>query len=191
MHRLPMLRFILALCALTLFLTPADASEWRVIGPESEIAFTARQGERAFSGHFAEWRAEIRFDPDDLAASQAVVVIDLASARTGDKQRDAMLPEAPWFDVARFPEARFTTTAIRHLGGNHYRAAADLTIKGVTRRVELPFTLDIDGDVARMVGGLTLRRIDFGIGTGPWADAKWVGPEVEVRVRLIARRVAP
>jgi polyisoprenoid-binding protein YceI len=179
---------LLGLCALALFVVPAGGAEWRVVMPESEIAFTARQGERAFTGHFAAWRAEIRFDPNDLAASRAVVVIDLASARTGDRQRDAMLPEPAWFDVARFPEARFETTAIRHLGGNRYLAAADLTIKGITRQVKLPFTLDIEGDVARMAGGLTLRRIEFDIGTGPWAEGKWVGLEVEVGVRLLARR---
>lgn len=185
-----MRRLLLALFALVLSAATAGAAEWRVVMPESEISFTARQGERAFTGHFAEWRAEIRFDPNDLAASRAVVVIDLASARTGDRQRDAMLPEPAWFDVARFPEARFETTAIRHLGGNRYLAAADLTIKGITRQVKLPFTLDIEGDLAHMAGGLTLRRTEFDIGTGQWAEGKWVGLEVEVGVRLRARRAA-
>ena len=54
--------------------------------------------------------------------------------------------------------------------------------------VVIPFTLDITGNEARMKGDVTLNRLEYGIGTGEWEDAKTVGHDVEVLINVTAIR---
>ena len=77
-----------------------------------------------------------------------------------------------------------------------------LTIKGVSRTVELPVTIlgqmDVPAEMREMLGGitriasfetaLTLDRRDFGVGTGSWAETAVVGGDVEVSIAVEANR---
>ena len=74
------------------------------------------------------------------------------------------------------------------LGGGKYQASGDLTIRGVSKPVLLPFTLAISGDTARMNGSLVLNRTAFGIGQGQWKTGDVVASEVTVTVALTAHR---
>jgi polyisoprenoid-binding protein YceI len=142
----------------------------------------------AFEGGFAKWDAQINFDPKSLATSKAVVSIDLASVASGDADRDETLPSADWFNVARFPKAVFTTTAITDAGGGKYNAAGTLSLRGVTKPVVLPFTLTITGDTAKMSGQVVLNRSQFGVGQGQFTAPDAVPFEVAVPVTVVARR---
>ncbi|HEY2662058.1 MAG TPA: YceI family protein [Caulobacteraceae bacterium] len=86
----------------------------------------------------------------------------------------ATLPGKDWFDVAQYPQARFEGTAIRQKAGDAYEAAGVLTLRGVTRPVTLPFTLDINGAAAQAKGHLDLIRSAFGVGQG--AGGRGDGP---------------
>jgi polyisoprenoid-binding protein YceI len=164
---------------------------WRVDTGASAIgfAFTYDDGggePTRFSGRFSRWRADIRFDPENLEASSAVVTIETASAADGVQVHDNALPTPAWFDAAGHPTAVFRTTRIRRQG-NGYVARGDLTIKGRTRSVDLPFTLAIDGERARMNGDLAIDRHDFGIGEDTEAD-DMISRDVQVSVRVEAVR---
>ena len=183
-----MTRRLLAVAAALLIPSLASAEPWTVVAEESELGFEARQGETPFTGVFDDWSAEILFDPAALGQSKAVAIIDMASARTGDTNRDGALPGREWFAIAMFPEARFETETFRHLGDDAYEADATLTIKGVSRPVTLPFTLTIEGDVAKMEGALEILRTQYKIGEGQWAKPDTVALEVVITVDLVARR---
>jgi len=88
--------------------------------------------------------------------------------------------------VAAHPTATFRTTRIRARDGG-YEARGDLTIKGETRSVDLPFRLTIDGDRATMTGSLTIDRRDFGVGAGAADDL--ISREITIDVRVDADRV--
>ena len=121
-------------------------------------------------------------------AGHAKVTIDLASARTGDTQRDTALPQPEWFDVATHPQASFTADHFVAKGDDAYEAPGKLTIRGAAKDVVLPFTLTISGDQAVAKGHLSLMRSDFGIGQGPWSSGQWVALEVGVDVDLVATK---
>jgi polyisoprenoid-binding protein YceI len=165
----------------------AAPAHWTV-DPSSRLEFQGRVNGDAFSGAFRRWSADIAFDPKALAASKAVVVIDVGSAVTGDADRDQALPSSDWLAAQRFPKAVFTTSAIKDLGGGRYQASGDLAIRGVHKPVVLPFTLAIAGDTARMNGQLVLNRTAFGIGQGKWSTPDVVDTKVVVIVQLTARR---
>ena len=166
----------------------AGASAWTVDKANSKIRFRSAFSGTAFEGGFAKWDAQINFDPKNLAASKVVVTVDLASAGTGDSDRDSTLPSADWFNVAKFPRAVFTSTVIKDLGGGKYEADGSLSLKGVAKPVALPFTLAITGDTAKMSGQVVLKRNDFGVGQGQFAAADTVPFEVTVPVTVVAKR---
>lgn len=161
---------------------------WTVNKANSRVRFKSAFSGTSFEGRFERWDARIAFDPKKPSASKAFVTFDLASVTTGDRDRDETLPTADWFDVAKFPRATFTTIAIRRVGGSRYQAIGNLTLKGIVRRVTLPFTLAIQGDTARMNGQLVIDRSHFGIGRGQFADAATVPLDVVVTISITARR---
>jgi polyisoprenoid-binding protein YceI len=180
-------RFAL-LAALSLLATPTLAADWTVDVPHSRLGFSGIQNGAPFQGSFGKWTAEIAFDPAHPDTGHAKVTIDLASAKTGDVQRDGALPQAEWFDVKAFPQATFEATGFVATGGDAYEAPGKLTIRGITEDVVLPFTLTVTGDKAAAKGHLSLVRTGFGVGQGVWATAEWVGLEVGVDIDLTASK---
>jgi polyisoprenoid-binding protein YceI len=178
--------FRFSLLSALVFATPAFAADWTVQADKSHLGFSGTQTGAPFKGSFGKWTAEIAFDPAHPEAGHAKVTIDLASARTGDTQRDTALPQSDWFDVKHFPQATFEASGFTAKGGDTYEATGKLTIRGVTKDVVLPFTLAVVGDGATAKGHLGLVRAAFGVGQGPWTSGEWVALEVGVDFDLVA-----
>ena len=169
----------------------AQAAAWTVDVAKSRIGFSGIQVGAPFQGRFKRFSAQITFDPAAPETGHAVVDIDLASAETGDDQRDTSLPQAEWFDVKATPQARFEATRFVAKDGDAYEAVGSLTIRGIRRDAVLPFRLTRTGATARAVGHLDLVRTQFGVGQGPWASGQWVALEVGVDIDLAATETAP
>ena len=165
----------------------AAPSTWTV-DPASKLTFQGAMNGQAFNGTFRRWSAQIVFDPKALGASKAVVNVNVASAATGDADRDQALPTDDWLAASKFAQATFVTRDFRDLGGGKYAADGDLTIRGVKQAVMLPFTLAISGDTARMNGAIVLNRTAFGVGQGQWKTGEVVDTKVTVNVALTAHR---
>ena len=178
--------FALALAPLPALAQPAAVPSWSIVQAQSKLGFTTSMEGQAFAGSFSRWTARIRFDADKLAASRVTVVIDTASARTGDASRDEALPSNDWFASTRFPQAIFQATSFRALGGNRYSASGTLRIRDKTVPVTLPFALTIAGDTATMRGSATIDRRAFAIGGGEAGAA--VAPNVRIDVAVVAKR---
>lgn len=180
------LRHLCFAAALSLAALPVSAAEWAVDPAKSAIAFSGVQVGVPFAGRFERFEAGIDFDPAKPEAGHALVRIDLASARTGDAQRDAALPQKEWFDVGSASQARFEASRFVDKGGGDYEAVGTLTLRGASRPLTLPFHLTLDGGRARAAGRITLVRTAFGVGQGPWASGQWVGLDVGVDIDLVA-----
>lgn len=172
---------------------PAEASQpladWTVASG-GRLAFTARWNGEAVDGRFGRWRAAIRFSPDQLAGSQIKVTVDLASADTGDGQRDDSLKSSDFFDAAAHPNAVFTARDIRHIEGDRYEARGRLDLRGVSKPATVRFTLRIDGDKARVEGTARVDRTSFGVGQGEWAATDAIAAGVNVAFSFTATRPA-
>lgn len=181
---------ILAFSAAMAFASPALAvTQWAAVPDPNAIAWEGTQGGGALAGHCSKFEADIAFDPAALTRSAVKVVIDTAACQTGDAQKDGYLPQEGWFNVSAFPNAVFEAKTFRHEGGDKYVADGTLTLKGVTKKVELPFTLTIDGDKAHVVGETTLQRLAFGVGDGAQLSSPDVaGPDVKVKIDLHATK---
>jgi cytochrome b561 len=160
--------------------------KWSVDADKSSIGFSGTQTGNEFRGRFGRWTATILFDPADLAHSSISVVIDTASAGTGDKVQETSLAGEEWFDSKRQPRATLTSKSIRSLGGGKYEADCTLTIKGKSRPVRLPFTLAITGKAAAATGQVTLDRTQFNLGMRSDPEGIFVSRQIKVIVNVKA-----
>ena len=185
------MRSLALAAALTLAAVPALAAPpptWSVDKAKSKVGFTGSMNEAAFDGTFDRWDAQIAFDPNDLPESRVTATIDIASAKTGDETRDEAMPTDDWFSVKAFPKATFVSRKITAADPGHYVAEGDLTIRGVTRPLTLPFTLAITGDTAQMTGSVPLDRAAFGVGQGQWKTGEAVALKVQVNLAIAAKQ---
>lgn len=179
--------FILAALAFSA-LIPANAAKWNVDSSKSRLGFSVLWSGQPFVASFKTWKADIAFDPSDLAHAHAAVTIDLGSETSAAPDNDDGLKGAEGFSIAQFPSARFETTRFMAKGGNNYVASGNLTLHGVTRPVSLPFSLTISGDTAHMAGRVVVLRTDFGLGHGEWASPATIAHEVSITVDLTATK---
>ncbi len=169
--------------------TAQPLANWTVASG-GRLGFTARWNGEAVNGSFSRWRAAIRFSPDELAKSNIRVTIDLASADTGDGQRDDSLKGSDFFDTGAHPNAVFTARDVRHLGGDRYEARGTLDLRGASRPATVRFTLRIEGDRARVAGTARIDRTAFGVGQGEWAATDAIAAAVDVAFSFNATRPA-
>jgi polyisoprenoid-binding protein YceI len=119
-------------------------------------------------GHFGEFTGSITV-ADEPLNSTAEAVIKTASIDTGSADRDKHLTSPDFLDVEKFPEITFRTVRVTARHGSELTVLGDLTIKDVTREVEL--TLEIEGvgmsPWGKQVMGFSMtteiNREDFGI----------------------------
>lgn len=115
------------------------------------------------------------------------MTIDLGSASTADSQRDEMLLGEGFLDVATHPKAVFSSSEIKLVRGDAYRARGTLSLHGETHPVTLDFTLKIDGTTAKVSGSSSLRRTQFGVGSGEWAATTEVADAVTIAFNFSAQ----
>jgi polyisoprenoid-binding protein YceI len=173
-----------ALVAMMTAAAPAAFAADYVQAPGSTLIFASKYDGEVFTGKFASFTTTLSFDPAKLAASKLDVVIPLAGASTGNGDRDSTLSGADFFNVAKFAQARYTATRFRSLGGNQYAADGNLSLRGVSKPVTLTFTWT-PGAQPVLSGKATVKRLDFGVGSGDWTDTGSIPNEVAVSTKVV------
>lgn len=164
----------------------AAAAEWRVVHPESHIGFVATYDDIPFDARFESFEADIRFDPDNLDSAAFDIRIDVGSVDSNSVDRDEGMRQKEWLAADAHPSARFRATQFEKLSAaGRYKAIGTLDLKDVRESVEVPFEWrDLSGGGAVLSAATTLRRDDFHIGTGEWAEDDTIGFEVKVEAEL-------
>jgi polyisoprenoid-binding protein YceI len=169
-----------------LLLAPDPAAAQGVLVDKSDIRFVSKQMGVNVEGRFSKWKANIVFMPKDLAKSKAEFDIDLASIDLASQDSEAEIKGPLWFDTAKFPVAHFASTSIRDLGSDKYDVAGELSLKGIKRGATIPIALTKDALGNTIAEGtFTVKRLDYKIGEGLWADTETVANDVIVRVRMV------
>jgi polyisoprenoid-binding protein YceI len=109
---------------------------WALDPTHTEIGFTVRHLMSKVRGKFETFEGTI-VTADDVAGSSVEVSVDLSSINTGTADRDAHLRSADFFEVETHPSMTFKSTGITQKSDDEYALTGDLTIKGVTKPVEL------------------------------------------------------
>lgn len=149
---------------------PAEAQEWTVSKAKSSVSVQLFVDGQAVEGRFGNYKAEILFDPEEPADGEISITIDAASLRTGDAQRDAALFSPQWLNGGAYPSIRLTSRTIKQLEEGSYRMEADLTIKGVTRRIVVPLSVEDEGTDGKIQAEARASQAAFGLGSAGGAS---------------------
>ena len=165
----------------------SGAAEFSEVQPSrSTITFAYKQMGVPMEGKFNKFSARIAFDPAKANSAQASIEVDLASIDTGFSESNDEIAGKLWFNTKVFPIAQFVSTGVKTLGNNRYEALGKLAIKGKSLDVSAPFTFMQEGSVAVFDGSFNLKRLDYAIGEGLWADLGTVANEVQVVFHIVA-----
>ncbi|MFF9021176.1 YceI family protein [Streptomyces eurythermus] len=135
----------------------ALTGRWTIDRPHSHIGFSVRHAMvTTVRGAFTDYDSMLYFDGAQPSESRADLVIRVASVDTGVEQRDAHIIGADFFDARQYPEMTFHSTSTVHEGGGTFRMTGDLTIRDITRPVDLQ--LDYLGSVLDPFG---FERVGF------------------------------
>jgi polyisoprenoid-binding protein YceI len=137
------------------------------------------------TGEFRQFTTELVYDQANLAASSLKVTIQVASLDTQDGERDGVLKDVDLFDVKKHATATFVSGSLaRSTDGGNLVAIGKLTIRGITRDIKLPVSINPTAGGLELSGQTTLNRLDFGVGQGEWKSTESVGNAVKVRYKV-------
>jgi polyisoprenoid-binding protein YceI len=153
--------------------TPTTVAEltgtWTIDTTHSRVGFVARHAMvTKVRGAFNEFEGTATV-ADDLAASSASVTIQVGSIDTRNQQRDGHLKSNDFLAIDEFPTITFTSTGVAVTGPTSVELTGDLTVKGVTRSVTVPFefegaAVDPYGNLrGGFEGSVTINRKDYGV----------------------------
>ncbi len=155
----------------------------RLVPAASEVTFTARQIGVPLEGRFKRFDVQIALDPKQPQSGKVSFSVDLGSVSVGP-ETDAELIKPEWFNAVKFPKATFVSTVIQSGGPGRFQVTGKLMIKGQSRDLVVPVTLSNAGAQTVATGSFMLKRLDFKVGDGDWADTSVVANEVQVRFKL-------
>lgn len=175
--------------------------EWNVDSTHSKVGFSVRHFFTPVEGSFDQYSAKLVWDRENPANSVINTTIQVDSINTGNADRDGHLMTPDFFDAHTWPEITFRSTAVE-AQGDDLLVTGDLTIKDVTRQVQMPVRLlgvqELAPEMQQMFGGivevvsfeaeLEVDRRDFGVGTGGWAETAVVGGPVTITIQIEANR---
>lgn len=149
---------------------PADlAGSWEIDPAHTTVGFAVRHAMvSTVRGHFAGFSGGATIDVDSPEKSSAWLDIDPRSITTNNEMRDGHLQSGDFFEVETYPTIAFRSTGAK-LDGEQLVLSGDLTIRGVTRSVDVRWEF---GGIAKdpfgatragFEGSATINRKDWGL----------------------------
>ena len=182
------------LIILLLLATPqlAFAANWKFDQPHTTIEFKIRHLMVSWvKGVFTDYDGSIVIDESDLSKSSVKIAITTSSIDTNNQKRDDHLRSPDFFDTATFPKMSFVSKKVVVANGTPTKIIGDLTIRDVTREVELSvdeFSPVIKGPWGNMRRGAsastTINRSDYGLTWNKALEAGGVVVGDEVHISL-------
>jgi len=130
----------------------------------SAISFKIKNMGIGTGGTIGGLQAIVKFNPADLPASRLDASVEVNTINTDNSMRDEHLRGEDFFDLAHYPKITLKSVSFKHKSGNNFSGIFNLTIKGKTQQVEIPFTYADKGNSIIFNGTFKLNRLDFGIG---------------------------
>lgn len=190
-----MKKMLSAALALLVVASASYSAEWELDKSHTEVGFTVTHMViTKVNGKFNDFSGEVNFDPENPEGSKIKGVVQVASVDTDNERRDEHLRGSDFFDAANHPELMFETTKVTKTDDG-YLAVGDLTMRGVTKEVEIPFTVvgpinDPWGNTrVGIEGSTTIDRMDWNISWNNALDNGGVVVSDDVVIRLDAQLI--
>jgi polyisoprenoid-binding protein YceI len=168
--------------------------DWYIDPAHAQVTFSIKHMMvSTVRGRLGKLRGEIELDPENPADASFEIGADVTAIDTGDARRDGHLKSPDFFDVARYPEIVFRSSAIVPKGENRFAVNGDLRIREISRPVTFDVELEgigVDGSGGKHLGAaatITIDRKDFGlVWNQPIQNGMLVGDKVKIDVALEA-----
>ncbi len=167
-----MKKLFIIICFNLLFFNALAQTEWKV-ATGSAVTFVIKNAGLKVDGKLEGLQTTIKFDSQNLATSSIEASVETQTINTDNKSRDGHLRKEEYFDVAKFPKITLKSISFSKDGnsGNNYKGKFKLTIKGVTKEIEIPFSYVENGNAATFKGSFTINRLDHKVGGNSWVLA--------------------
>src|SRR6185503_14871841 len=150
----------------------AGGQKYAITPQNSKVEWIGSKVTGSHNGSFEKFNGEIHYANNDPAQSHVKITIDTTSIKADDPKLTEHLKTPDFFDVAKYPEAVFESTAIKAGGdkGATHTVTGNLTMHGVTKSITFPANVSVTGDVATVDATFAINRKDFGINYAGAAD---------------------
>jgi polyisoprenoid-binding protein YceI len=163
---------------------------WAIDPSHTRLGFAAKHAMvTTVRGGFESFEGTLTLDGDNPAASSANLAIEAASFSSGNEQRDGHVKSPDFLDVETYPALTFVSTAVRQ-DGDEFVMVGDLTIRGVTRRVEIQAELQgverdpFGNERIGFEGRTVISRKDFGLSWNVPLDTGGVLVSDKIKIEL-------
>ncbi|MFC6671142.1 YceI family protein [Marinobacterium aestuariivivens] len=176
---------------LTGILTPTAslAACWELRQEPGAFTFVGTQAGAPARGVFERYTGVLSLPSGDIGQGFLKVRVDVASLETQLPELNEVLRGAEFFDAARWPSAHFTSDSLKALGDDRYQVRGDLHIRDITHQRTTEFRITGPAGHRRLQGKDSIKRLDYGVGTGEWKNTRWVGNQVSVEVDVALEAV--
>jgi polyisoprenoid-binding protein YceI len=169
-----------------------EVEKWEIDKAHSNIYFDVRHTYVTVRGKFKDFSGVLKFNPDNLAVSSVSFQVNTKSINTGVPNRDNHLRSEEFFAVNKYPAMTFQSIGVKQKEGNQYTLEGNLTIKGKTNKVAIPFTYfgtrDNPLKKGQMVAGFETRfsidRLEYNVGPGKFFEMGVIGRNVDILITL-------
>jgi polyisoprenoid-binding protein YceI len=175
-----MKRIVALVIPLLILVSLTSAQKVNIV--KSTIKFQLKNLGVSTGGSINGLTANTDFSPDKVEAGTIEAILDVKSINTDNDLRDSHLRSDEFFDVAKYPTITMKSISLKHKSGDKYTGQFNLTIKGITKTFEVPFTYTANGTGATFKAGLKLNRLDFNIGGKSLVMSNDVSVSIEVQV---------
>jgi len=179
------MKAILSLVFLVAGLCTVNSQQYKPVDEKSEIKFTVKNFGINTSGSLNGLKGAITFNTADLPSSSFNVSADINTVNTGMESRDSHLKKEEYFDAEKFPTISFVSKNITK-DQNGYIVTGGLTIKGITKTISFPFTVQntvqSQDEGIIFIGSFSINRKDFDIG----GSSAVLGNNVDVSLKVVA-----
>lgn len=160
------------------------AANWKVDASKAKVQFSVKGPLGTVHGTFGGLKAEIDFNEKNPSGSSITASIDPNTVSSGVGLRNHHLKtEEQWLDTKKYPRISYRSKHVEKTKDG-YVAHGELTLKDVTRPVELPFTFSGSGNGGVFKGHFTIKRSEFHLGK-PGGS---VGEEITISLEVPATR---
>lgn len=169
----------------------AGAQTYAITPQNSKIEWIGSKVTGSHNGSFEKFNGEVHYANNDVAQSHVQITIDSSSVKADDPKLTDHLKTADFFDVAKFPEATFESTAIKAGGdkGATHTVTGNLKMHGVTKSITFPATIAVTPDTATVDATFAINRKDFGINYAGAAD-NLIRDEVVMKLAIRAKKAS-
>jgi polyisoprenoid-binding protein YceI len=166
-----------------LLLKPVAQGQLLVAKVPTEVSFTIKNAGLNVQGTFSEATTDICFDEQKPERSLFLAKANVGSINTGIRIRDRHLLKEDYFHATQYPDIQMKSRRVSCKDGQNWEGEFDLTMRGITRTLIIPFTCQKTALGTVFSAQFTINRLDFQVGKSSWI----MDDEVKVRVEIISQ----